>query len=251
MPAFLIIKPPASSRRRLPFHHHPSEFRPGIWDSYRMNPGSVGNAGRFRMEEKLRIRMVGWTREGGDDVDDPLALTLGSIYASVPTPPSEPHSSHQECSPRHRLNGPAAPLFAPAQHDTLEHLLLKGITSVEGVVRCKRCFGEQVIAYDLKAKFHEVRNYVATNRLAMNDRAPDEWMCPRLPDCVACGKEGSMSPVIPSDKREINWMFLFLGQSPDARLLHTGGPQVLLQAHQTAPHRRQEPRPLQCFPRDV
>ncbi|KAG8077616.1 hypothetical protein GUJ93_ZPchr0007g5189 [Zizania palustris] len=170
------------------------------------------------MEEKQGVRMIGWTREGRDDVDDPLALTLGSIYASVPTPPSSlppppgPHSSHQERSPRHRLNCPAAPLFAPAQHDTLEHLLLNGITSVEGVVRCKRCFGEQVIAYDLEAKFHEVRNYVAANWLAMNDRAPDKWMWPRLPNCVACGKEGGMSPVIPRDQREINWLFLFLGQ---------------------------------------
>ncbi|KAL5222453.1 hypothetical protein ABZP36_027166 [Zizania latifolia] len=178
--------------------------------------------------------MVGGRRDGGGGGGgDPLALTLGSIYASAPRPPTPPSlpppgphrppppppppPSTQERSPRHRHNSPAPPLFAsalerPAQHDTLENMLLKGITSVESVVRCKRCFGEEVIAYDLEAKFHEVRNYVAANRLAMHDRAPEAWMCPRLPDCVACGREGGMSPVIPSDKREINWMFLFLGQ---------------------------------------
>uniref|UniRef100_A0A0D9V4F4 DUF7086 domain-containing protein n=1 Tax=Leersia perrieri TaxID=77586 RepID=A0A0D9V4F4_9ORYZ len=46
----------------------------------------------------------------------------------------------------------------------------------------------------------------------MDDRAPDKWVLPRLPDCGACGKKGCVSPVIPGEKREINWLFLFLGQ---------------------------------------
>lgn len=100
----------------------------------------------------------------------------------------------------------------PVLHCTLESMLLKGITSVEGKATCNRCSAEVPIAYDLDAKFREVRDYVAANIHIMDDRAPEHWMCPRLPDCGSCGKKACMWPQIPNEKREINWLFLFLGQ---------------------------------------
>ncbi|KAL6840480.1 hypothetical protein ACP4OV_030290 [Aristida adscensionis] len=111
---------------------------------------------------------------------------------------------------------PAAPFpwatERPAHHDTLESLLRRGVASVEGEARCKRCGRCKAVAYDLAAKFREVRDYVAANRHAMDDRAPEAWLFPTLPDCDGCGSKASLWPVIAADKREINWLFLMLGQ---------------------------------------
>ncbi|KAF2951769.1 hypothetical protein DAI22_01g287800 [Oryza sativa Japonica Group] len=202
---------------------------------------------------------------GGGGGEDPLTLTLGSIYSSAPTPPPSPSLVPQSSlsslsapgSTRHYRNSPRSSLLAPPSnrrrlnnpdegqsprgrgeeangdngvlvmatsfpwvtsadlpvlHCTLESMLLKGITSVEGKATCNRCSAEVPIAYDLDAKFREVRDYVAANIHIMDDRAPEHWMCPRLPDCGSCGKKACMWPQIPNEKREINWLFLFLGQ---------------------------------------
>ncbi|KAF0917848.1 hypothetical protein E2562_021508 [Oryza meyeriana var. granulata] len=245
--------------------------------------------------------MDGRRREhDGGDVDDSLALTLGSIYDAAPTPPPSPppvaaptlppsstpvvfsklppvifvpklppssplvphappsllsaprstrcrRNSLPPSSPlgslstRRRLNNPdASPSLRPrgrgadkangdegallpapfpwvradrpALHYTLESLQLKGIMSVEGSATCKHCRVEVPITYDLEAKFREVRDYVAANIHTMDDRAPEQWLRPQLPGCGACGKEACMWPLIPNEKREINWLFLFLGQ---------------------------------------
>ncbi|CAO2183190.1 unnamed protein product [Urochloa humidicola] len=195
----------------------------------------------------------------GDDQDDPLALTLGSIYAAAdaapPPPPSPPPpppppaaAAPRSTRRRRRLNNgssaavrrrsctnnkppdagagaggdddaglqPAPPFpwatERPAQHETLEALLRRGVTSVSGQARCKRCAARKPVAYDLEAKFRQLRDYVVANRHNMNDRAPDPWMFPALPDCGSCGHRGAMWPEIAAEKREINWLFLFLGQ---------------------------------------
>ncbi|CAL4961963.1 unnamed protein product [Urochloa decumbens] len=185
--------------------------------------------------------------EGDDKQDDPLALTLGSIYAAAPPPSPPPSAAAPRSTRRRRLNNgssapatrrrssakprdagddagplqqqqqqPAAPFpwatERPAQHETLEALLRRGVTTVTGQARCKRCGARKPVAYDLEAKFRPLRDYVVGNRHNMNDRAPEAWMFPSLPDCGACGHKGAMWPEIASEKREINWMFLFLGQ---------------------------------------
>jgi hypothetical protein len=171
------------------------------------------------------------------DGDDPLALTLGSIYAAAPTPPPPPPRST-----RRRLNTTgssaravrpcsssihhataaddarqAAPFpwatESPARHDTLASLLRRGVTTVEGAARCKRRGARTSVAYDLASRFREVRRFVDANRHVMDDRAPDAWMCPALPDCAACGRAGAVWPEVAADKRQINWLFLFLGQT--------------------------------------
>ncbi|CAO2171094.1 unnamed protein product [Urochloa humidicola] len=191
---------------------------------------------------------------GGDKQHDPLALTLGSIYAAAdaaapapasPPPPSPPSAAAPRAARRRRLNnGSSAPARLrsrannkpgggdgvalqqqqqqpapfpwaterPAQHETLETLLRRGVTSVAGQARCKRCGAKKPVEYDLEPKFRELRDYVVANRHNMNDRAPDPWMYPVLPDCGACGHKGAMWPEIAAEKREINWLFLFLGQ---------------------------------------
>lgn len=173
-------------------------------------------------------------RRVDDDRDDPLALTLGSIYAAAPAPPPPPPPR----STRRRLNNnnavaaraakprddanaaegrtPAAPFpwatDRPARHDTLDALLRRGVTTVEGAARCKRCGARTAVAYDLASKFREVRGFMDANRHAMDDRAPEAWMAPALPDCAACGRAGAVWPEIAAEKRDINWLFLLLGQ---------------------------------------
>ncbi|XP_051220571.1 uncharacterized protein [Lolium perenne] len=201
-----------------------------------------------------------------DNDNDPLALTLGSIYAAAPTPPprpprpsppppspptratrrrlnnstpsqrrrssSEPRSDDSAPSQRRRSsepqpdnnflsladgNGTPPPPFPwattqPARHDTLESLLRRGITTVEGEARCKRCSRKATVAFDLEAKFREVREFIAANRHSFDDRAPEAWMASVLPDCVACGQSRCLWPAIPADKGQINWLFLLLGQ---------------------------------------
>ncbi|KAF7037352.1 hypothetical protein CFC21_078431 [Triticum aestivum] len=182
-------------------------------------------------------------------LDDPLvALTLGSIYAAAPTPPPKPRRPSPPTPPpsqpasatRRRLNDSAPvqrrrprneppsdddaaaadgapPPFPwaterPARHDTLDSLLRRGVTSVEGEARCKRCSRTVTVAYELAPKFREVREFVVANRHAFDDRAPDAWMYPVLPDCAACGEKRCVWPWIADDKGEINWLFLLLGQ---------------------------------------
>jgi hypothetical protein len=189
-------------------------------------------------------------RDGGEE--DPLALTLGSIYAAadaapaspplppLPLPPPPPPPPPPRAAPRsvrRRLNNGSAarcpkpsdadaavdagvvqkPPFPwaterPAQHDTLEALLRRGVASVTGQARCKRCGDRKDIEYDLATKFRALRDYVAATRHDMNDRAPDVWMYPALPDCDKCGNKAAMWPEIAAEKSEINWLFLLLGQ---------------------------------------
>ncbi|XP_062203866.1 uncharacterized protein LOC133906096 [Phragmites australis] len=180
------------------------------------------------------------TRSRDAEEHDHLALTLGSIYAASaaptsPPPPPPPRSTRRRrrrldasapgravrpCSKKlddeDDTDGRPAPFpwatERPAQHDTLESLLRRGVTSVHGEARCKRCGDRKTIAYDLASTFREVRDFISANRHAMDDRAPDAWMFPALPDCEACGHKGVVWPEIAAEKREINWLFLLLGQ---------------------------------------
>ncbi|GMH16250.1 hypothetical protein Nepgr_018091 [Nepenthes gracilis] len=95
---------------------------------------------------------------------------------------------------------------------SVEHLLRKGIFSIRGEVRCKKCERNYEMEFDLQEKFKEVASFVAMNRWAMHDRAPNAWTNPRLPSCEFCGQERSAKPVISEKKKTINWLFLLLGQ---------------------------------------
>lgn len=98
-------------------------------------------------------------------------------------------------------------------HPTLAELIERGIASVQGEVRCKRCDAGKTISYEIRAKFEELSGFIIRNVEAMHDRAPPDWMCPALPDCDKCGQKNSLRPVIAAEKWRINWMFLLLGQT--------------------------------------
>ncbi|XP_039035169.1 uncharacterized protein LOC120171555 [Hibiscus syriacus] len=95
---------------------------------------------------------------------------------------------------------------------TLNHLLSQDIFTITGEVQCKRCERKFETAYDLEQKFNEIGTFIAQNRNAMHDRAPEIWMNPALPKCELCNQVNSAKPLIPEEKESINWLFLFLGQ---------------------------------------
>ncbi|KAL5788549.1 hypothetical protein ACOSP7_005498 [Xanthoceras sorbifolium] len=94
----------------------------------------------------------------------------------------------------------------------LNYLLSRHITAIKGEVQCKKCDKQYEMEYDLKDKFMEVGRFIAENKNRMHDRAPSVWMNPVLPACRFCEQENSAKPVIPEKKKEINWLFLLLGQ---------------------------------------
>ncbi|XVE49408.1 hypothetical protein DITRI_Ditri01bG0080300 [Diplodiscus trichospermus] len=95
---------------------------------------------------------------------------------------------------------------------SVNYLLSKEITKISGDVQCKRCERQYKIDYDLKEKFTEIGTFIAENKSAMHHRAPPVWKNPVLPKCQFCDQENSAEPVIARKKKEINWLFLLLGQ---------------------------------------
>ena len=91
----------------------------------------------------------------------------------------------------------------------LDHFLSHGVRMISGDVECKGCQETYKTEYNLEEKFKEIKDFVSANKLAMHDRAPSFWMNPRLDSCETCGN--SVKPVI-TKKRDINWLFLLLGQ---------------------------------------
>lgn len=94
---------------------------------------------------------------------------------------------------------------------SLQYLATKGINVITGRVKCSRCDKQFDIDYDLHAKFREVAVFIMKHRDQMYHRAPRVWMNPTLPDCRFCGQHGCAKPVL-GKKRNIDWLFLFLGQ---------------------------------------
>ncbi|XP_057965263.1 uncharacterized protein LOC131155834 [Malania oleifera] len=116
-----------------------------------------------------------------------------------------------------RKRGPVPPPYPwatahRARVHSLSYLLAKPIARVSGEVQCKRCERVYEIEFDLKEKFMEVGSFIAKNKANMHDRAPPVWMSPVLPNCRFCEQENSVKPVIAERKKDINWLFLLLGQ---------------------------------------
>ncbi|GAU13412.1 hypothetical protein TSUD_127080 [Trifolium subterraneum] len=144
----------------------------------------------------------------------------GASNPPPPPPPQDvPTANYHRVRSRYRppRNEPIPIPFAWATNrrakiHTLNHLLHKGIFNITGDVKCKSCQREFQISFDLMAKFDVISQYFITNMNNMRDRAPAIWMHPTLPRCVHCGQENSVKPVIAKKKKNINWLFLLLGQ---------------------------------------
>ncbi|KAK7337206.1 hypothetical protein VNO77_17780 [Canavalia gladiata] len=96
---------------------------------------------------------------------------------------------------------------------TRSHLLQNNIRTITGKVQCKNCQKNFEMAFNLEEKLMELCMFIVENEATMHDRAPREWEDPVLPKCEYCGQENSVTPFFGNTKkREINWLFLFLGQ---------------------------------------
>ncbi|XP_042490007.1 uncharacterized protein LOC122069978 [Macadamia integrifolia] len=158
-------------------------------------------------------------------VTDPSVTT--TLVAGSSTSTSTAHPEHNTSyKSRTRRNPTQAPragksdtIPAPypwattlrATVHSLEHLLQSGLHTISGECRCKECDQKDTIMFDLQSKFFEVANFIAVNNSKMHDRAPNDWNDPLLPTCKYCEKKNSVKPII-NKKKEINWLFLFLGQ---------------------------------------
>ncbi|KAE8724512.1 putative Hydroxyproline-rich glycofamily protein [Hibiscus syriacus] len=91
----------------------------------------------------------------------------------------------------------------------LDYLLSQNMYTISGEVYCKGCQERYTIECNMVEKFNEIKDFVLANMTTMNDRAPDCWMHPGLDNCQACGSV--LRPIIVK-KRDINWLFLLLGQ---------------------------------------
>ncbi|KAM3412371.1 hypothetical protein ACQJBY_003837 [Aegilops geniculata] len=134
----------------------------------------------------------------------------------LPQPPSSKSGSVSQASTNDAP--PAIPPFPwatnrAAVHHPISYLYERGITTVEGHVKCKRCDVQKTVSYNIAVKFREVRDFVSRNIHDMDDRAPKAWMTPAVPDCDGCRQSNSLRPVIPKEKERINWVFLLLGQT--------------------------------------
>ncbi|KAI3910955.1 hypothetical protein MKW92_024103 [Papaver armeniacum] len=77
---------------------------------------------------------------------------------------------------------------------TLDYLLSRNIKHISGDVQCKKCNNVLNIEFDLEAKFMEILQYIV------------------LPSCGNNSQANSLKPLLNQKKKEINWLFLFLGQ---------------------------------------
>ncbi|CAJ1973094.1 unnamed protein product [Sphenostylis stenocarpa] len=93
-----------------------------------------------------------------------------------------------------------------------QYLLENNICTITGTVHCRTCEQEFQLSLDLEEKAAELRRFIQRRKDRMHDRAPAAWLNPVFPKCALCGQENSIRPVIAEDKKQINWLFLLLGQ---------------------------------------
>ncbi|KAI4349257.1 hypothetical protein L6164_009869 [Bauhinia variegata] len=99
-----------------------------------------------------------------------------------------------------------------AQVQSLDELLSKGMHLITGQVKCKYCNKVFDMEFNLQSKFLDVAQYIRSNKGDMQGLAPSVWVNPVLPSCQECHLEDCAKPVFHEKKRNINWLFLLLGQ---------------------------------------
>ncbi|XP_073005603.1 uncharacterized protein [Typha latifolia] len=145
---------------------------------------------------------------------------LGTIFMSTREPKSKSPRSRRNLTQAPRDGKPETILpptpWATEQRATvypLEYLVAHGITNITGESQCKRCDARHLMTYDLEAKFAELTAFIGARTHLMHDRAPDEWLNPVFPACPSCAQPNCMRPMIAAKKRDINWLFMLLGQT--------------------------------------
>ncbi|RHN48383.1 hypothetical protein MtrunA17_Chr7g0263201 [Medicago truncatula] len=149
-------------------------------------------------------------QEQEQDLSPPTNKVLGRRQRILP--------KHQPVKKRRLTKSMAVPPPFPwatskrAILHTLDHMLsVVKLNTISGTLECKVCKFQQDIQFDLVENFEKVTRFIEERRNEMCDRAPVEWMNPVIPNCKSCGQEKAMHPLM-TKKRNINWLFLLLGQ---------------------------------------
>ncbi|XP_058080754.1 uncharacterized protein LOC131228937 [Magnolia sinica] len=94
---------------------------------------------------------------------------------------------------------------------SLDYLRSHDITRIKGDVECERCESRYQIEFDLNISFGEISEDIIKKKISFST-APNEWMNPKLLDCIVCQQTECLKPVISEKKRSINWLFLLFGK---------------------------------------
>ncbi|KMZ62043.1 hydroxyproline-rich glycoprotein family protein [Zostera marina] len=169
-----------------------------------------------------------------------LSLSLSPTPFHLPPPPAPTFSglthefniNHMVVPPQRRRGrrnpsnnnpGPGKPLTIPppfpwsgeirATVVTVAELTRRQILSIEGQVQCKRCDVRVIINFQLNQSIGVVIRHVIEILAEGNNRAPQGWATPKFPPCPSCMHANCMKPIIAQKKRDINWLFMYLGET--------------------------------------
>ncbi|KAG2250465.1 hypothetical protein Bca52824_080601 [Brassica carinata] len=153
--------------------------------------------------------------QAGDDDDDArLPLSLSLAPPSPVVTPMMPHDFMVYLASSSSIPPPFP--WATNKRGTiqsLENLESKQITTITGEVQCRHCEKVYQVSYNLRERFSEVENVFVTRKKGLRERAHPVWTNPEPVRCELCGRDKAVKPVIADRKRQINWLFLLLGQT--------------------------------------
>ncbi|XP_014499405.1 uncharacterized protein LOC106760490 [Vigna radiata var. radiata] len=127
-------------------------------------------------------------------------------------------SCQTSCTRRSKRKSETVPALFPwaknqrATVHSKEYLLENNINTIKGKVHCKRCEHEFELSLNLEEKLNDLCEIISKGKHKWHNRAPRVWMSPVFPKCPLCERESSSRPIIAKNKKEINWLFLLLGQ---------------------------------------
>ncbi|WVZ20285.1 hypothetical protein V8G54_007607 [Vigna mungo] len=127
-------------------------------------------------------------------------------------------SRQTSCTRRSKQRSETVPALFPwaknqrASVHSKEYLLENNINTIKGNVHCKRCEHEFELSLNLEEKLNDLCQFISKGKHKWHNRAPRVWMSPVFPKCPLCERESGSRPIIAKNKKEINWLFLLLGQ---------------------------------------
>ncbi|KAK9691099.1 hypothetical protein RND81_09G175900 [Saponaria officinalis] len=158
---------------------------------------------------------------------DDEVVDNGELNLSLSSPQPQP-KPRRASTPRSRSSTEGGraiiktdPITPPFQWATnrratvhsMEYLVSQGINTITGNVQCKKCDEKFEMELNVVEKFRELVAFII-NEGDMRHRAPEKWMesTNLKGKCGNCGVGDNCKPLIEEKKRNINWLFLVLGQ---------------------------------------
>ncbi|QCE16805.1 uncharacterized protein LOC114163744 [Vigna unguiculata] len=135
---------------------------------------------------------------------------------SVPTVTRSSGSSRRTSRLKRTSKTVTAPFpWAKNQRATIhrhQYLMENNVHTITGKLYCRRCEHEFELGLNLEDKLDALIQFITRENEKWHTRAPLVWLSPVCPKCPLCDRENSTRPVIAPNKKDINWLFLLLGQ---------------------------------------